>query len=165
MTVIAGLRYEYFSPISEASNRLVTLDAAPGFTAAVPVAAGGTGPFSGALPETIVRPFRTGFAPRVGVAWRQMPGTVIRTGYGVNYNSTVYQAIAQQLAGQPPFAVTDTVLGSRTALQPIETVLLTAPAGTANSYAVDPNYRLGSVQVWNLDLQRDLTRTLQFGAG
>ena len=66
VTVNAGLRYEYFSPISEADNRLVTLDAAPGFTAAVPVVAGGTGPFSGALPDTIVRPFRTGFAPRVG---------------------------------------------------------------------------------------------------
>jgi len=42
ITVNAGLRYEYFSPLSEASNRLVTLDTAPGFTAAVPVVAGGT---------------------------------------------------------------------------------------------------------------------------
>ena len=31
-------------------------------------------------------------------------GTVVRTGYGINYNSSVYQSIAQQLAGQPPFA-------------------------------------------------------------
>jgi hypothetical protein len=165
VTVNAGLRYEYFSPISEASNRLVTLDAAPGFTAAVPVVAGGSGPFSGALPDTIVRPFRTGFAPRVGIAWRPKAGTVVRTGYGINYNSSVYQSIAVQLAGQPPFAVTDTVLGSTTALLPIETVLQTNQAATANSYAVDPNYRLGYVQMWNLDLQRDLTRTIQMGIG
>ncbi len=105
ITVNAGLRYEYFSPLSEADNRLVTLDTAPGFTAAVPVVAGGTGPYSGAFPDTIVQPFRAGFAPRVGVAWRPEQGTVVRTGYGINYNSSVYQYIAQQLAGQPPFAV------------------------------------------------------------
>jgi hypothetical protein len=165
VTVSAGLRYEYFSPLSETSNRLETLDAAPGFAAAVPVVAGGTGPFSGVLPDTIVRPFRTGLAPRVGIAWRPKAGTVVRTGYGVNYNASVYQSIAQQLAGQPPFAVTDTVLGSPTTLLPLETALLIAQTGTTNSYGVDPNYRLGYVQIWNLDLQRDLSRTIQFGLG
>jgi outer membrane receptor protein involved in Fe transport len=104
VTVNAGLRYEYFSPVSEADDRLATLDAAPGFTDAVRVIAGANGPFSGALPDTIVRPFRSGFAPRVGIAWRPKAGTVVRTGYGVNYNASAYQTIAQQLAGQPPFA-------------------------------------------------------------
>jgi hypothetical protein len=166
LTVNAGLRYEYFSPQSEASNRLVTLDVAPAFTAAVPVSAGGIGPYSGALPDSIVRPFRTGFAPRVGIAWRPKPGTVVRTGYGINYNSSVYQSIAQQLAGQPPFAVTSTVLGAPGTLLPIETALqMVAPGLTTNNYAVDPNYRLGSVQIWNLDVTRDLTRTVQAGVG
>ncbi len=166
LTVNAGLRYEYFSPLSEASNRLVTLDVAPGFTAAVPVMAGDLGPYSGALPDTIVRPFRAGFAPRVGIAWRPKPGTVVRTGYGINYNSSVYQSIAQQLAGQPPFAVTSTVLGTPGTLLPIETVLqAVTPGVTTNNYAVDPNYRLGYVQIWNLDVTRDLTRTVQAGVG
>ncbi len=166
LTANAGLRYEYFSPLAEASNRLVTLDVAPSFTAAVPIAAGGTGPYSGALPDTIVRPFRTGFAPRVGIAWRPQPGTVLRTGYGINYSSSVYQSIAQQLAGQPPFAVTGTVLASADTLLPIETVLQSvAPDVTTNNYAVDPNYRLGYVQIWNFDITRDLTRTLQAGVG
>jgi hypothetical protein len=166
VTVNAGLRYEYFSPVSEADNRLVTLDVAPGFTAAVPVAAGGTGPYSGALPDTIVNPFRPGLAPRIGVAWRPKQGTVLRGGYGINYNSSVYQSIAQQLAGQPPFAVTNTVLATAAAPLALETALTTAQPGvTTNTYAVDPNYQLGFVQIWNLDLQRDLTRTLQLGAG
>jgi hypothetical protein len=43
--------------------------------------------------------------------------------------------------------------------------LQTNQAATADSYAVDPNYRLGYVQMWNLDLQRDLTRTIQMGVG
>ena len=166
LTVNAGLRYEYFSPLSESGDRLVTLDTAPGFTAAVPVIAGGTGPYSGAFPDTIVEPFRAGFAPRVGIAWRPKTGTVVRTGYGINYNSSVYQYIAQQLAGQPPFAVTNTVLASPQTFLPIETALTyTQPGTTANTYAVDPNYRLGYVQIWNLDLQRDLTRTVQLGIG
>ena len=70
LTINAGIRYEDYSPLSEADNRLVTLDAPPGFTAASPVIAGGSGPFSGPLPATLVRPFRGGLAPRVGLAWR-----------------------------------------------------------------------------------------------
>ena len=76
--------------------------------------AGATGPFSGALPDTIVRPFRNGFAPRIGIAWRAEAGNVVvRAGYGINYNASAYQSIAQQLAAQPPFATTDTVLATR----------------------------------------------------
>src|SRR5207244_2875226 len=36
---------------------------------------------------------------------------------------------------------------------------------TSNSYAVDPDYRPGYVQIWNVDLQRDLSRTIQLGIG
>jgi len=166
LTVNAGLRYEYYSPVSEAANRLATLDVAPGFTAAVPVDAGGSGPYSGALPDTLVRPFRGGLAPRVGVAWRARTGTVVRAGYGINYNASVYQTIAQQLAAQPPFAVADTVLATRAQPLPLETALLSTPSGVpTNSYAVDPNYRLGFVQIWNVDVQRDITRTVNIGAG
>jgi len=166
LTVNAGLRYEYYSPVSEAGNRLVTLDVAPGFTNAVPVVAGGVGPYSGALPDALVYPFRGGFAPRVGIAWRAKSGTIVRAGYGINYSSSVYQTIAQQLAEQPPFAMTNAVLSTSTQRLPIETALLNAtPGTTTNNYAVDPNYRLGFVQIWNLDLQRDLTRTVNVGIG
>ena len=71
ITVNAGLRYEYFSPLSEANNHLETLDAASGFAAAAPVAAGAISPYSGLLPDTIVRPFRDGFAPRVRMPRRR----------------------------------------------------------------------------------------------
>jgi trimeric autotransporter adhesin len=166
VTVNAGLRYEYFSPLSETDNRLVTLDVAPGFTAAVPVVAGAPGPYSGLLPETIVRPFERGLAPRVGVAWRPTQGTVLRGGYSIHYSASVYQSIAQQLAGQPPFAAANTVLGTAAAPLALATALAAqAPGVTTNSYAVDPDYRLPLAQTWNLDLQRDLTRTVQIGVG
>jgi trimeric autotransporter adhesin len=166
LTINAGLRYEYYSPYSEAAGQLATLDASPAFTAAVPVTAGGTSPFSGALPATIVRPFRTGYAPRVGIAWKAQQATTVRAGYGINYNASVYQSIAQQLAAQPPFVQTGTVLATAAAPLPIETALTTITPGlTTNTYGVDPNYRLGYVQIWNADVQRDIARTYTFGIG
>ena len=166
ITVNAGLRYEYFSPVSEADNSLVTLDVPPDFSAAVPVVAGVTGPYSGPLPDTIVRPFRTGFAPRIGVAWRPKQGSVIRGGYSINYNSSNYASIAQQLAGQPPFAEASTVLASAGSPIALSTALAgSTPGQTTNTYAVDPNYGMGYVQIWNLDYQRDLSRTIQVGVG
>ena len=44
---------------------------------------------------------------------------------------------------------------------PIETALTDGArrASTTNTYGVDPNYRLGYVQIWNVDVQRDIART------
>jgi hypothetical protein len=166
LTINAGLRWEYYSPVSEADNRLSTLDAPSTFTAAVPVLAGGTSPFSGLLPDSIVRPDRGAFAPRVGVAWKASPTTTVRTGYGINYSASVYQSIAQQLANQPPYAVANTVLSTLATPAPLESVLTTPPSGTTtNTYGVDPNYRLGYVQIWNADVQHDIARIYNIGAG
>jgi trimeric autotransporter adhesin len=166
LTVNAGLRYEYYSPAAEAGDRLVTLDAPPDFTAAVPVIAGGTGPFSGPLPDTLVRADRTDLAPRTGIAWRPSTSTIIRAGYGINYNASVYQTIAQQLAGQPPFATAATVLATAAAPVPLSTALVSAnPAVTANTFGVDPNMRLPLIQIWNVSMQRDLTRTVTMDIG
>ena len=166
LTVNAGLRWEYYSPVSEADNRLVTLDAPSTFTAAVPVPAGGTSPFSGVLPDSIVRPDRGAFAPRVGIAWKATPTTTVRTGYGINYSASVYQSIAQQLANQPPYAEVNTVLSTLATPAPLESVLANAqPGSTQNTYGVDPNYRLGYVQIWNADVQHDIARIYNVGVG
>ena len=166
LTINAGLRWEYYSPVSEADNRLATLDAPSTFTAAAPVAAGGVSPFSGVLPNSIVRPDYGAFAPRVGVAWKATPTTTVRTGYGINYSASVYQSIAQQLANQPPFDVTTTVLSTLATPVPIQSVLTTPPSSaTTNTYGVDPNYRLGYVQIWNADVQHDIARIYNVGAG
>jgi hypothetical protein len=166
VTLNAGLRYEYVSPYAEARGRLVNLDVAPGFTSAVPVIAGQSGPFTGAFPLTLVNPDRTNLAPRVGLAWRRDSKTIVRGGYGINYNAGAYAAIVQQLAAQPPFAVTATNLG--TVLVPLS--LSTALASTSgdevtNSFGIDPNYRLGYVQIWNVDVQRTLSRNVIVGIG
>ena len=108
LTLNLGLRYEYNGPYTEAKNQIVNLDVAPGFTAAVPVEPGQVGPFFGVFPASLIQPDRNNFAPRLGLAWKPMKQTVVRAGYGINYNLAQYGAVIQNFAFQPPFAETST---------------------------------------------------------
>lgn len=161
-----GLRYEYVSPFSEANNRIVNLDLNPTITAAIPVLPGSSGPFTGEFPITVVEPDRNNFAPRVGFAWRPMKKTVVRGGYGVNYNTGQYGSIVQNLAFQPPFAFTETNVSSTTQVLTLENGF-PPPASnqTTNNFAVDKNYKLGYVQIWNLNIQREITPSLLLNLG
>ncbi len=111
-TLNIGVRYEFQSPYSEASNRLINLDVNSDFTAAVPVQAGEVGPYTGLYPVTILESDVNNVSPRLGVAWRVNPKTVVRGGYGINYSSVPYASVVQKLAAQPPFAETDTRMGT-----------------------------------------------------
>jgi hypothetical protein len=166
LTLELGLRYEYVSPYTEAHNQIVNLDAAPGFAAVAPVLPGQVGPYTGLFPASLVKPDRNNFAPRVGIAWKPQSKTVVRAGYGINYNIGQYKNIVQQLAFQPPFSVTQT---NTAATSPVPLTLASGfPAGTGvitNSYGIDPNYRLGYVQMWNLNVQYELTPTLMLNVG
>ncbi|MBZ5522755.1 MAG: TonB-dependent receptor [Acidobacteriia bacterium] len=168
VTLNLGLRYEYVSPFTELHGKLVNLDIAPGFSAVAPVLPGQIGPFSGErTPDGLMHPDRNNFAPRVGIAWKPFSRTVVRTGYGMNYNLGQYSAMATQLGFQPPFAFTQT-----NTVQPGNPLTLTlqngfpaASAPVTNSYAVDPNYRLAYVQTWNLNIQQDLKHDLIMNIG
>ena len=167
LTINVGLRYEYVSPFTEQNHQLANLDAAPGFVAVAPVCAAtigacsSAGPYSGAFPATLVNPDRNNLAPRIGIAWKPMAKTVVRAGYGINYNTTQYSAIVQNLSFQPPFDFTQTNIGTTASPLLLQNAFTSAPsATTTNNYGVDRYYRLGYVQIWNLDVQRELTRTL-----
>jgi hypothetical protein len=108
-----------------------------------------------------VRPDRNNFAPRLGFAGKPFSKTVVRGGYGINYNTGAYQTIGQQLAFQPPFSIAQTNIQN----VPGDLTLqngFPAPSGTeiTNSFAVNPNYRLGYVQIRNLDIQEQIRPTL-----
>jgi hypothetical protein len=166
LTFNLGLRYELLWPFVEQNGRMVNLDVAPGFSAAAPVVSGGTGLFSGAFPDALIRADTNNIAPRVGVAWRARPGTVLRGGYGVSYNSGSYAAIARQLVGQPPFALTNTSIGTvQTPLALAAPLATASPAATTNSFGVDRDYALGLVQTWNADMSRDINQAWNVGAG
>ena len=168
LTLNLGVRYEYVSPLTEENNRIANLDLSPGVlnpalgaAAAALVLPGQVGPYSGALPASLVRPDRNNFAPRIGFAWKPLSKTVVRGGYGINYNTGAYQTIAQQLAFQPPFSTTQTNI--QAAIGAL-TLANGFPASTSNeitnSFAVNPNYRLGYVQIRNLDIQQEIRPTL-----
>ena len=167
LTISMGLRYELLWPFTESHGEMVNLDVAPDFTAAVPVTSGGTGPFTGQFPKGLIQPDTNNLAPRVGLAWRIKPGTILRGGYGISYNSGTYSTIARQMVGQPPFAVTSTVIG--TLASPL--ALLDPFAGvagsstTTNNYGVARSYDLGRVQTWNADFSRDLAAVWNVAAG
>jgi len=162
-----GIRYEYEGPYSEAHNRIVNLDVSPGFAAAVPVMSGATGPYSGAFPDALVRPDRNNFAPRLGIAWKPAKQTVVRAGYGINYNLAQYRSFIQSFAFQPPFAETATnVSAPGTPDLTLESGFPSSSAGTVtNNFAVDPDYRLGYVQIWNLNVQQQLPKGFLLNVG
>jgi len=168
LTLNLGVRYEYVSPLTEINNRIVNLDLSPGvlnpalplgLTPVTPIQPGQVGPYSGSLPNSLVRPDRNNFAPRIGFAWKPLPNTVVRGGYGINYNTGAYQGIAQQLALQPPFATASTNVQAAAGDLTLQNGFPEATDIT-NSYAVNPNYRLGYVQIRNLEVQQQIRPTL-----
>jgi trimeric autotransporter adhesin len=172
-TVNVGLRYEYQGPFTEANNQIVNLVFLPDLSCVAPVSV--KTEYMGACthesyPTSLVEPERNNFAPRLGLAWKPLPKIVVRAGYGINYNLAQYASLIQQLAFQPPFAVTAT---NTAAACQAASITLTLTAGfptcqtsaVTNNYAVDPNYRLGYVQIWNLDVQTELGRGVVMNIG
>src|SRR5205807_2489570 len=119
----------------------------------------------------LVRPDRNNFAPRVGIAWKPQKQTVVRAGYGINYNLAQYGTMIQNFAFQPPFANAETNTTNVNGLTSGNPLIITngfpPPSGSTvtNNFAVNPNYRLGYVQIWNLDLQRELPGGVVMNAG
>ncbi len=166
LTLSLGVRYELIWPFVEESGRMVTLDVNDDFTAAAPVLSGESGPFSGPLPQALVRLDANNVAPRVGLAWRISPGTILRTGYGVAYNSGSYSSIARQLTAQPPFATANTSVGLPDSPLPISDAFgSTSPETTTNNYGIAADYVLGAVQTWNADLSRTMAQVWEIGGG
>jgi hypothetical protein len=162
-TVLAGLRYEYFSPYSEKDGRLATIDPSSDFTQVTPVLAGGVGPYTGPYPKTLIYPDRNNLSPRVGFAWRAMKNTVVRGGYGVNFANGQYISFISNLAFQPPFADVQTNQATEGAKITLANGFLAPQA--AGNYSVNKNYRLPYVQVWNLDIQRTLPMNIVLNVG
>jgi trimeric autotransporter adhesin len=168
LTLNLGVRYEYVSPLTEANNRIANLDLSPavlnpalGTPAVSVVVPGQAGPYSGNLPASLVRPDRNNFAPRVGIAWKPFSKTVIRAGYGINYNTGAYQGMVQQLAFQPPFSTTATNIQSAIGDLTLANGFPSASStGITNNYGVNPDYRLGYVQIRNLDIQQQIRPTI-----
>ncbi len=164
LTLNLGLRYEFFSPVWEKYGRLVNLDIAPNFTDVAPVVAGGSGPYSGQFPDSLINPDRNNFAPRVSLAFKPKAQStlILRMGYGIYYNQSVYNKFASQLAAQPPFASTNTVNTSLDNVLTLSSGLLAVVPGKniTNTFAVDRFYRDPYAQSWNTTIQKGVGRSV-----
>jgi hypothetical protein len=180
LTLSYGLRYEFYAPYTEKYGHLAFVDTNPTTNASYPnqfavideVQSGGMGTFSGNLPDSLVFPYRTAFAPRFGFALRLPKQTVLRGGYGINYTVGQYatfastmarQPMVNQLASQPAFVNEQTNEAANAG-----DITLSKGFGapeTIGNYALDPHYHLPYVQAWNLDVQKTLPWGVVLNAG
>jgi hypothetical protein len=163
LTVNAGARYEYGSPVTEIKDRLVNLDVVPGFGAIAPVLASAPkGTLTGTnFPTSLTHPDRNGVEPRIGVSWRPIPGSslLVSAGYGITFDSSVYQGIGLNFAQQAPLAKNQIAQYSAACPLTLEAGFNQCLSGP--TFGVDPNFKVGYLQTWNLKLQRDLPESLQ----
>jgi hypothetical protein len=168
LTLNIGLRWEYGAPITEIHGRLVNLDVLPGFTEVRPVLGSDpVGPLTGIhYPSSLIRPDKRGFEPRVGLSWRPIPAStvVVRAGYGIYDDTSVYQTPALQLAQQSPLSNSLSIDNSAACPLTLANAFVPCSSITANNFAVDPNFRVGYAQTWQLSVQRDLPEALQMTA-
>jgi Carboxypeptidase regulatory-like domain len=167
-TINASLRYEYFTPYSEKYGHISNLDIAPGFTAVSVVTPGETGPYSGKFPDGLVNPDPKAFSPRLGLAWKpwKKRSTLLRAGYGIFFNGSIYSSFPFRLSSQPPFATSANLVTSTADPLTIENGFADkAVAAITNTYAVDKDYRIGYIQNWNFLIQQSLPHNLVMELG
>jgi hypothetical protein len=159
LTLQLGIRWEYSSPLTEKYGRLVNLNIAPGFSAITPVVANTD-------PRPLIRPDYRGIEPRLGLAWRPFAASslVVRAGYAISYNTQVYQPFANQMVQQSPLSTSLNIANSAATPLTLANGFYAPPNVTTNTIAVDPNFRIGYAQVWNLVMNRDLPADMQMVA-
>lgn len=153
LTLNVGVRWEYWSPVSERYGRLVNLDIAPNYSAVTPS-------------RTLPQPDRNNLAPRLSFSWRpaKMTSTIVRGGYGIYYDTSIYQPIAMEMAQQAPLSKSLRVFNSAATPLTLANGFGSPGTTTATTFAVDPQFKIGYSQNWQLSVQRDLPAALQMTA-
>jgi hypothetical protein len=189
LTLNLGLRYEYEVPVTERFNRSVThfvfdqpspiaakaqanyaLNPLPELPAAQFRVLGGlTFAGTGGNPRTYWEPDKTDFMPRFGFAYRVLPRTTVRGGYGIFFDTVGVNKTAGMQSGfsqaTPIQATLDSGLNFvATTANPLPTGLL-APLGAAGGLATNlgqsvtfyPRERKRPyIQRWSLGVQQEI---------
>lgn len=168
LTINAGLRWDYNAPISELFGRLVNLDVGSGFGAVAPVLGSDpVGSLTGArYPASLIRPDRRLVSPRIGISWRPIPAStvVVRAGYGIYPDTSVYQNIVLEMAQQAPLSKSLNVQNSAACPLTLASGFNSCSSVTSETFGIDPNFRIGYAQQWQLTVQRDLPFAMQMTA-
>jgi len=165
LTVIAGLRWEYFGPLGETHNLLSNFDASGSLVQV------GTP----TLPHVYNRDLNN-FAPRLGVTWSPLSHTVVRAAYGIYYDYTPQNNLianytnsaglatnpvpSLQSSGSPYFVggmdYNQSAWIGGTAAGPV----FTPTTQLQSIFITDLNLRTPYVQNWNLNVQQELAKAV-----
>jgi hypothetical protein len=168
LTFNLGLRYEYVSPLLDILDRRSTFypltnSYTTGLPGQVIVANSKEATdilhLDGVGVHAVYAPDKNNWAPRFGFAYTLDPKTVVRGGYGIFFtNSQNFLNNFVINRRQPPFAETQAITSSTTTPQiNIANPFISASAplviATQN---INPNFKEGYTQQWNLIVQREL---------
>jgi hypothetical protein len=147
--------------LNAAQSALLAIAAAQNPT--IPVVSTSSAGWNDSLLRT--RPLR--FSPRLGLAWTipHSRDTVIRAGYGIYTNQAAY-SVLQNLAENIPFFLNKTVNNNTPASAPcgttpctINNILSLNPNGAIGANAVNHDFAVEYNEVWNLAVQKPVTKT------
>jgi hypothetical protein len=154
LTLIGGLRYDFFGTVGESRGRFSAFDPRLGLVVASQLPGG-----------KIYDAPKRNFGPRIALAWvppvQLLPGrqTVIRAGYGIYYDTIPLNNFQEGLAQNPvgptagftitpaapiPFDVGVPIFGAG------------APQPPFNVASIDPHLKTPNTQLWNLNVQQEL---------
>ena len=154
LTLIAGMRYDFFGTVGESRGRFSAFDPNLGLVMASHLPGG-----------KIYDAPKRNFGPRIALSWappvQLIPGrqTVIRAGYGIYYDTIPLNNFEEGIAQNPigptggftitpaapiPFDVGVPIFGAG------------APQPPFNVTSIDPHLRTPNTQLWNLNLQQEL---------
>jgi hypothetical protein len=157
LTLNLGLRYEYFTPVTERDGLLFNVVSDP------------FGPFR-RQGEPIWAPDRNNFSPRFGLAWDigNNSKDVIRAGAGVFYAPNTYREVTAMVnPPNRPYTLAVSAIDFPTLRYPINVAALDLQRfpGLATRNIFDPLQRTTYSIQWSFDYQRELTRDLSATLG
>ena len=161
LTLNFGMAYDVTTPMSEAHDRFANLIFGTG---QILVAGQNSGPTIGMKTDY------SGIEPRFSFAWSPFKSkkTVFRGGYGI-FHDTSAQGGTTGPYENPPYAnaygfTSNNVTPVRTLTTgfPANNVPISPTAYIGNWYAWDPNYKMGRIQQWNFNIQRELPSSMVF---
>ena len=160
LTINWGVRWDFEAPMTEQFDRLVNLDLVSDFSAAAPVYGDDpVGPVTGRrYSSSLITADPWGIQPRVGIAWRPIAtsSVVLRAGYGIYRNASIYQTLAQQMSQQSPLSYSFNAVSTPETPLTLANGFIPPDAPTLNTVAFDPDFVLGTVHRWQASAQRDL---------